>query len=65
MCTLGDLTTILDNVTGQPLPQIFLEATGNAGAAFGLFFMSEFIGTRLKIVHITDSQSSSSVLHVV
>lgn len=41
MCTLGDLTTILDNVTGQPLPQIFLEATGSTGAAFGLFFMSK------------------------
>lgn len=41
MFTLGDLDTILASATGQPLPQIFLEATGSTGAAFGLFFMSE------------------------
>lgn len=39
--TLGDLSTILASPTGQPLPQIFLEATGSKGAAFGLFFLSE------------------------
>lgn len=44
MCTLGDLNVILDNATGQPLPQIFLEATGSTGAAFGLFFMILVIG---------------------
>jgi len=38
--TLGDLSTILASPTGQPLPQIFLEATGSKGAAFGLFFLS-------------------------
>lgn len=43
MFTLGDLDTILASATGQPLPQIFLEATGNTGAAFGLFFMSKWI----------------------
>jgi hypothetical protein len=42
MFTLGDLSTILASPTGQPLPQIFLEATGTNRAAFGLFFLSEF-----------------------
>jgi hypothetical protein len=40
MFTLGDIATITSTITGQPLPQIFLEATGHTGAAFGLFFMS-------------------------
>ncbi|WVR08379.1 hypothetical protein IAU60_005434 [Kwoniella sp. DSM 27419] len=40
MFTLGDLATILASPTGQPLPEIFLEATGTHGAAFGLFFLS-------------------------
>ena len=42
MFTLGDLSSILASFTGQPLPQMFLEATGTRGAAFGLFFLSEF-----------------------
>ncbi|GFZ48289.1 LOW QUALITY PROTEIN: hypothetical protein JCM24511_06037 [Saitozyma sp. JCM 24511] len=37
--TLGDLTTILGSVTGQPVPEMYLEATGSDGAAFGLFFI--------------------------
>lgn len=41
MFTLGDLSTILDSPTGQPLPEMFLEATGTRGAAFGLFFLSK------------------------
>ena len=43
MFTLGDIATITSTITGQPLPQIFLEATGHTGAAFGLFFMSEWL----------------------
>lgn len=39
--TLGDLTTILGSVTGQPVPEMYLEATGSDGAAFGLFFIGE------------------------
>ncbi|WRT63502.1 uncharacterized protein IL334_000407 [Kwoniella shivajii] len=42
MFTLGDLETILASPTGQPLPEIFLEATGTHAAAFGLFFLSKF-----------------------
>lgn len=45
MFTLGDITTITSTVTGQPLPQIFLEATGHTGAAFGLFFMSQSLSS--------------------
>lgn len=41
MFTLGDLSTILASPTGQPLPEIFLEATGSHNAAFDLFFLSE------------------------
>jgi hypothetical protein len=41
MFTLGDLSSILASPTGQPLPQIYLEATGTNSAAFGLFFLSE------------------------
>ena len=41
MFTLGDLATILASPTGQPLPEIYLEATGTHQAAFGLFFLSE------------------------
>jgi hypothetical protein len=41
MFTLGDLGTILLSPTGQPLPEIFRQATGDIGAAFGLFFLSE------------------------
>lgn len=37
--TLGDLDTILASVTGQPVPEMFLQATGSQGAAFGLFFI--------------------------
>lgn len=62
MFTLGDITTITSTITGQPLPQIFLEATGHTGAAFGLFFMSEhFLGSRSK----ADGQSSSLVFLAV
>ena len=43
MFTLGDLATILASPTGQPLPEIYLEATGSNSAAFGLFFLSELI----------------------
>jgi hypothetical protein len=43
MFTLGDLSTILASPTGQPLPEIFRQATGDVGAAFGLFFLSESI----------------------
>ena len=39
--TLGDLDTILASVTGQPLPEMFLQATGSQGAAFGLFFIGK------------------------
>jgi len=39
--TLGDLDTILASVTGQPLPEMFLQATGSQGAAFGLFFVGK------------------------
>jgi hypothetical protein len=39
--TLGDLDTILASVTGQPVPEMFLQATGSQGAAFGLFFIGE------------------------
>lgn len=48
MFTLGNLDTILASATGQPLPQIFLEATGSTGAAFGLFFMSEPISPMIE-----------------
>lgn len=41
MFTLGDLATILASPTGQPLPEIFLEATGTTAGAFGLFFLSK------------------------
>jgi len=44
MFTLGDLSTILASPTGQPLPEIFLEATGTHNAAFGLFFLILVIG---------------------
>ena len=37
--TLGDLETILASVTGQPVPEMYLQATGSRGAAFGLFFI--------------------------
>ena len=47
MFTLGDLATILASPTGQPLPEMFLEATGSASAAFGLFFLSESSGVLL------------------
>jgi hypothetical protein len=40
--TLGDLETILASVTGQPVPEMFLQATGSQGAAFGLFFIGNF-----------------------
>ena len=40
MFTLGDISTILASPTGQPLPQLLLQATGERGAAFGLFFLS-------------------------
>ena len=39
--TLGDLETILSSVTGQPVPEMYLQATGSRGAAFGLFFIGE------------------------
>jgi len=39
--TLGDLDTILASVTGQPVPEMFLQATGSQGAAFGLFFVGK------------------------
>lgn len=45
MFTLGDLATILASPTGQPLPEIYLEATGTNSAAFGLFFLSESLKT--------------------
>ncbi|ORX38207.1 gaba permease-like protein [Kockovaella imperatae] len=44
MFTLGDLSRILASPTGQPLPEIFLEATGSTKAAFGLFFLILVIG---------------------
>ncbi|KAI9632976.1 amino acid transporter, partial [Dioszegia hungarica] len=44
MFTLGDLATILASPTGQPLPEIYLEATGSNSAAFGLFFLILVIG---------------------
>lgn len=43
MFTLGDLSTILASPTGQPIIEIFFEAAGTSGAAFGLFFPSESI----------------------
>lgn len=42
MFTLGDLSTILASPTGQPLPEIYLQATGTNAAAFGLFFISTY-----------------------
>lgn len=62
--TLGDLETILASVTGQPLPEMFLQATGNRGAAFGLFFIGELAGiTRspfhgLRLTHSARERSS-------
>jgi hypothetical protein len=44
--TLGDLDSILASVTGQPLPEMFLQATGSQGAAFGLFFIGKPILAR-------------------
>lgn len=41
--TLGDLETILASVTGQPVPEMYLQATGSRGAAFGLFFIGQCI----------------------
>jgi hypothetical protein len=46
MFTLGDLATILASPTGQPLPEIFLEATGTTAGAFGLFFLSKLCRIR-------------------
>lgn len=43
--TLGDLESILASVTGQPVPEMYLQATGSRGSAFGLFF----IGTPLSL----------------
>jgi hypothetical protein len=63
MFTLGDISTITSTITGQPLPQIFLEATGHTGAAFGLFFMSEQLHGHC--CYKADEQSSSLVFHVV
>lgn len=40
--TLGDLDTILASVTGQPVPEMFLQATGSQAAAFGLFFIGKY-----------------------
>lgn len=37
--TLGDLESILASVTGQPVPEMYLQATGSRGSAFGLFFI--------------------------
>lgn len=39
--TLGDLPTILGVASGQPLPGMYLLATGKKAAAFGLFFGGE------------------------
>ena len=39
--TLGSLETILASATGQPVPEMFLQATGSQGAAFGLFFVGK------------------------
>ena len=63
MFTLGDISTITSTITGQPLPQIFLEATGHTGAAFGLFFMSEQLHDAPD--RKADDQSSSLVFHAV
>lgn len=65
--TLGDLESILASVTGQPVPEMFLQATGSRGAAFGLFFIGElacclFVTCRDSRA---DVQCSSTVWHVV
>ena len=39
--TVGDVGSAIDTVTGQPLPEMFLQATGNRGAAFALFFVGK------------------------
>lgn len=65
MFTLGDLETILASATGQPLPQIFLEATGSTGAAFGLFFMSTFHSLRgIPVLQLTSSPRDRSFVWI-
>lgn len=63
--TLGDLETILASVTGQPVPEMFLQATGSRGAAFGLFFIGELVSIRRDDSAITYAQCSSTDWHVV
>ena len=62
--TLGDLESILASVTGQPVPEMFLQATGSRGAAFGLFFIGE-LAFSSPVDSRADVQCSSTVWHVV